>query len=388
MSKMDPLALVAFSATAILAAVGPSPSPNFVGILGLLVMLQVYPRIFSRKLRRLAAPWAASAIGIVISYASPASNALQSSALSVVILVAVSALGPAIPILVVWFDAHYIGKNRRFSWFRLTAFPAFWASVWGIVSLLSPVGRLFVWSPVTGLGPYTWVSSYLGTWGIDFVVAGWSVVLTETIAVPIFQYAPSTEDTEGPENAVHFAPFTDNPGETPSEDYSKSRHKHVFTVLLLALALPSLWTDIIPNPTYTTTTTPFTLGCVLPQTHLPHTKPHSPTLQDYIDETKKMSHAKLVLWPEGALKFDKEEERNKTFEIIAHDLLKRYKGLHIGLGFEEYATEPQNNRASKRNGIALLVEDKIVLQYYKRHLVPSTLVSELMMLEFELTSIL
>ena len=162
MSKMDPLMLVAFSATAILAAVCPLPSQNFIGILGLLVMLQVYLRVFSQKFRRLAATRAAPAIGIAISYASTASNTLQSSTLSVVILVAVLALGLAIPILVVWFDAHYIGKNRWFSWFRLTAFPAFCASVWGIVSLLSPVGWLFVWSPVTGLGLYTWVSSYLG----------------------------------------------------------------------------------------------------------------------------------------------------------------------------------------------------------------------------------
>ena len=33
--------LVTFLATATLAAVGPLPSPNFVGILGLLAMLQV-----------------------------------------------------------------------------------------------------------------------------------------------------------------------------------------------------------------------------------------------------------------------------------------------------------------------------------------------------------
>ena len=167
-----------------------------------------------------------------------------------------------------------------------------------------------------------------------------------------------------------------------------SHHRCIFTVLLLALALPSLWTDIIPNPTYTTTTTAFTLRCVLPQTHLPHTKPHSPTLQDDIDKTKKMSHAKLVLWPEGALKFDKEEEQNRTFKIITHYLLKQFKGLHIRLGFEEYATEPQNNRASKRNVIALLIEDNIFLQYYECHLVPGTSVSELMMLEFELITIL
>ena len=42
--------LVTFSTTAILAAVGPLPSPNFVGILGLLAMLQVSYASGVRKL--------------------------------------------------------------------------------------------------------------------------------------------------------------------------------------------------------------------------------------------------------------------------------------------------------------------------------------------------
>lgn len=382
----EPLSMVAFLVTAILAAVGLSLSPDFAGLLGLLVVVQLYPRTSSRKLGRLAQPWAASTVGALISYAKPASNALQSSALSMLLLVGISAVGPAISILAVWFDANYIGKNHRFNWFRLAAFPAIWASLWGALSFISPVGRLLMWSPVTGLGPYTWVSSYLGTWGIDFILAGWSVLLTEVIAIPLFQRSLPNEDPGGPRDAVHFTPFTDNPDETPSNDHSTSHHHYGFAVLLLTLTLPSLWVDIVPNPTYTTSTTPFTLGCALPQTHIPNTKPHSPTLQHYIDETRKMTNAKLVLWPEGAIKFNTEAERNASFEKIVKNLLEPHKGLHIGLGFEEYATEPRNGRAGKRNGFALLVEDRVVLQYYKRNLFPSTLVSRLN-LGFSLTSI-
>ena len=363
--------MVVFLATAILATVGLSPSPNFAGLLGLLVIIQLHPQIFSRKLRRLVWPWAASTIGVLISHVGPASNALQSPALSIIMSVGISALGPAISILAIWFDANYIGKSHRFTWFRLAAFPAFWASLWGVLSLLSPFGRLLVWSPVTGLGPYTWISSYLGTGGIDFIVAGWSVVLTEVVAIPLFQRPMPIEDPDGPGNRVHFAPFTDDPDETPSGVHSTSRHKHAFTTLLLTLALPALWADTVPNPTFATTTTPFTLGCALPQAHLPHTAPHSLTLHDYINETRKLTSAKLILWPEGALRFDTEEARNETFKKIADEVLKSHKGLHIGLGFEEYAPESQNHRASKRNGFALLVEDKVVLQYYKRYLVPS-----------------
>jgi hypothetical protein len=368
---MDLPPIVAFFATATLAAVGLSPSPNLAGLVGLLVALQLYPKLFSRRLRVLAQPWAASTVGTFISFASPASNALQSSSMSIVLLASISVVVSAISILAISFDAHFIGKNHRFSWFRLAAFPAFWASLWGVISSLSPVGRLLTWSPVNGLGPYTWVSSYLGPWGIDFIVAAWSVVLTETIADPLSQNILPAEDPTG--TRENFPPYTDVPNGTPSQDHSTRNNKSGLVALLLVLALPSLYTDTIPNPTYTASITPFTLGCALPRTHVPQGKPHSPTLDEYITETKKMTSAKLVLWPESALVFDSEEKRNQSFEKITNELLKPHKGLHIGLGFEENASESRNSRTSKRNGFALLVEDKIVLQYYKRYLVPSTM---------------
>ena len=90
-------------------------------------------------------------------------------------------------------------------------------------------------------------------------------------------------------------------------------------------------------------------------------------------ETKKMTSAKLVLWPEGAVKFDNEAHRNETLEKIAAQVFKNRKGFHVGIGFEEDAPESWNKRASRRNGFALLVDNTTVLQYYKRHLVPSTL---------------
>ena len=183
-------------------------------------------------------------------------------------------------------------------------------------------------------------------------------------------------------------PYTDNPDEPASKDHSTLWYKSAFTLSLLALTIPSLWTPTIPNPTYTTTTTPFTLGCVLPQTHLPHKAPHTPTLDDYIAETRKMTNAKLVLWPEGALKFETEKQRNETFEEIAKKVLNNRKGFHVGVGFEEYAPESWNGRPSRRNGFALLVDHTVVLQYYKRHLVPSALAFYLMVTGLKLTLVL
>ncbi|KAF9654384.1 hypothetical protein BDM02DRAFT_3106748 [Thelephora ganbajun] len=172
-------------------------------------------------------------------------------------------------------------------------------------------------------------------------------MLTEVIAVPLSQHALLIQDLEGPRSVESFTPYTDNPDTAPSRDHTTYYHKYAFAVFLLALATPSLWMHTIPNPTYTTTTTPFSLGCALPQTHLPQRTPHSPTLDDYITETKKMTNAKLVLWPERVLQFNTDAERNTTFEKIYNNVLEGHKGLHVGVGFEETVPDSWSKRTSK-----------------------------------------
>lgn len=360
---MDPTSIVAFISTTTLAFIALSPSPNAVGIVGLLTALQMYPRFFSTGSARYITPWAASTIGATMSHVKATSNALQGpSVLSMILLMVISSVVSAISVGGVYLDAR-VGRTRRYNWCRLAVFGALWATIWGTISVITPVGRLLTWSPVTGLGPYTWVSAFLGPWGIDFIVAAWSVVLTEVVATPLSQSA----------SLIGATPYADNPDEPAPRNRFALNHKTAFTLSLLVLAIPGFWTPHIPNPTYTVTTTPFTLGCVLPQTHLPHRTPHSPVLADYIAETKKMTHAKLVLWPESALKFDTEADRNATFKEILEVVLKNQTGFHVGLGFEENFQGSQNGRASKRNGFALLANGEVVLQYYKRNLVPRTL---------------
>jgi amino acid transporter len=101
--------------------------------------------------------------------------------------------------------------------------------------------------PLTGLGPYSWISSFLGPWGIDFVVAAWSVALVETIAIPLSQCTVLNGDPEDPRNVAHVTPYTDNPDGLASEDRSTIYHKSAFTLFLLTLVIPSLWTSTIPN---------------------------------------------------------------------------------------------------------------------------------------------
>jgi len=379
---------VAFIATTILAYIALSPSPDAGGLVALLVALHTYQRFSPRKAVHYIAPWAASTIGATISHISAANNALQGpSVFSLVPLMGISAAASLASVGVFFLDALAIGKKRRYSWSQFVAFAIIWTFMWGIISMLTSVGRLFTWSPVTGLGPYTWVSSYLGPWGIDFIVAAWSVILAEVVAIPLSQRAFLVEDPEDPTPAERMTPYTDNPDEPTPRDHSTLYHKSVVTLFLLALALPGFRAPT-PLPTYTTTTTPFSLGCVLPQTHLPHKTPHSPTLEDYITETKKMTGAKLVLWPEGALKFNTEAERNETFKKIANETMLGHQGFHVGFGFEENTPESWNKRASRRNGFALLSGNDTVLQYYKRNLVPSTSVFYSMVTRPKLISVL
>lgn len=382
---MQVLSVVAFIATTILAYIALSPSPNAGGLVALLVALHTYQRFSPRKAVQYIAPWAASTVGATISHIGAANNALQGpSVFSMVPLIGISAAASLVSVGVFYLDALAIGKKRRYSRSQFVVFAIIWAFAWEIISVLTSLGRLFTWSPVTGLGPYTWVSSYLGPWGIDFIVAAWSVILAEVVAIPLSQRAFLVED---PTPAEYMTPYTDNPDEPTPRDHSTLYHKSMVTLLLLALALPGSWTQA-PLPTYTPTTTPFSLGCVLPQTHLPHKAPHSLTLMDYITETKKMTSAGLVLWPEGALKFNTEAERNETFKNITDQVLKQRQGFHVGFGFEENTPESWNKRESRRNGFALLSGNDIVLQYYKRNLVPSTSIFHSTATRPKLTSVL
>ena len=110
---MDAPSIVAFVATTILACLGLSPSPNSAGIVGLLVMLQLYPKVFSRKASQFTSPWVASTIGAAMSHTRAASDALHVWILSAIILAVLSAVTSAIPIAAIYIDAQYIGRNEH-----------------------------------------------------------------------------------------------------------------------------------------------------------------------------------------------------------------------------------------------------------------------------------
>jgi len=97
-----------------------------------------------------------------------------------------------------------------------------------------------------------------------------------------------------------------------------------------------------------------------------------PTLNDYIEETMKyQSAAKVLLWPEGAVSFASDAERDAAFDAVR----AKVTGAYVGVSFEQIAADPRDSsgkRSYKRTGIALVHKDSPdpLMLYYKRHLVP------------------
>jgi len=256
---------------------------------------------------------------------------------------------------------------RRNNWLQLTAFPTIWATTWGALSLLSPAGRLVTWSPVLGISAYTWSSQFLGPWGIDFVVASWSVIIAESVRNWI-QATPSSDlliDFEPEEE-----PYRDDPT-APTEQPSNSRYILALGAFLLVLTIPSYFTPSLPLPTFVASTTPLTVGCALPRTRLANGDFTPALIDDYIAETKKLTAATVVIWPEGAVKFESVKDREEQLEKLRQKLLSIQHGLYVGVSFEDWDPLHSGSRtAMRRNGFVLMNYEGVVLEYYKRNLVP------------------
>ena len=197
----------------------------------------------------------------------------------------------------------------------------------------------------------------------DWIVAAWAVLCYR--AVGAWFIGPETEDNPQDDLLIDYP----SPVEI-RQSTSLSRTGSFFTVaaVLGFLALPSVLMDNMPLPPFSPTTTPFTVGCVLP---IPRIGP--PLLDDFISETKKLNRANVLLWPEGAVRFDTKAARDKAFEEIGEAL----KGHYIGVGFEDLDFDDKM-QSRRRTGLALIHQSgspnsttEVKLLYYKRHLVPS-----------------
>ncbi|KAG2369530.1 hypothetical protein BDR07DRAFT_1604799 [Suillus spraguei] len=346
----------------LLALLSLTPTPTFVPLVLLLTVLRVHGmRIACRSTRvlELMCSWVAVTAGASLAHYSSATNALSSTPQAFAAVAVMSAITYVLAIVPFYVD---IRLNRKFQtvWAQVTFLPVVWATTWAIVSHISPVGRLLNWSPVSSSHPFGWLLPYTGPMGIDWAVGACAALSSEVAAAWLM-------GTDSDEQLVHLSTSS-------GEARSNRRSQSLLTLgtLLVALTLPSLHVNLPARTDTIFDTSPLGVACALP----PVRKGSHPTLSDFITETKKLtSQAKVVLWPESAVVFNNQGEREVAFEELRKNIQKSV----IGVAFEEFLPEDSSSPGRsrmRRNGLALVHErqkkGEEVVQYYKRNLVPFT----------------
>ncbi|THH33495.1 hypothetical protein EUX98_g688 [Antrodiella citrinella] len=366
----------------ILALFALTSTPGFIPIISLVTSLRVWTWVALPRTDKKP-----SQVGqiLLVSLAAGATQlaptlaALSSPTTSLLILSLLSVFTSSIAFIAL-FVSHYATRAVNSPWSRITIFPAIWATTWGFMSRVSPLGHLANWSPVLGVGAYGWTREVFGQWGIDWVTAAWAVVFSEIlgdwlVAVDQQELESHAQDLllEVPDEDLPSGNTRDIPNGTPKNFLSRSHSLWSLAVILILLAIPSYVLPSSPLPPQSSDTTSFTVGCALPASRTTGKIRGNPTLQDYIHETQTLtSAAPIVLWPEGAVRFASPEEKQAAFDRIQQAL---GRDRYVGVSFIDYTPARReyglDYPAMTRNGFALLAyKGPPVMEYYKRNLVP------------------
>ena len=283
------------------------------------------------------------------------------------------------------------------------AFPALWVTGNILVSRLSPVGRLGIWSPVQGIEGYRWMVPYFGAAGQDWIVGLWAVLLSRIYRLisppqePILERNESNIENNSeriPSNhlveyeGVQSPDFTSlsNGPSLAIISLEPSKVLLSLTVFALVLALPSFFLPpgttgaSLPLLSDAFSASPHSinlaLACVLPtQPNLDSPKVPTNSFESYLAESNRYSsRATVLLWPEGAVRFETRNEREERF-IMVQTLAQQHE-IWIGVGFEDKDPDSSGGdptRGKWRNGLVIIGPNGIELEYYKNHLVPSKL---------------
>ncbi|KAJ7161334.1 hypothetical protein C8R43DRAFT_1063407 [Mycena crocata] len=335
---------------------GLTMSSSFIPLTFTVAMLLLYaPVLFNRPHRYMytALLWASLSLSSSLGRLVPTLNALSTAGPSVAVLLGMSSFTSALAILAIFAD---VAICARIHTSQALFFPAIWTTLWAATSHL-PLGRLTSWTPVVGTDSYSWMAPLVSYAGIDWVVAAWAVVISQVIGS---WYMGDSED-----------------GILTTEDtghVSNSSKTGILAIFLVALTIPSFIISGTPIPVHPHTTfTAFGVGCALPP--FSRYKDTSPTLHDYIEESKKLSDAKVILWPEGAVSFHNTSDRDAAFKHIQHSIGGGHIGgsIHWAISFNEDSTDPSDDSGStslSRTGVAILSNSSANVVYYKRNLVP------------------
>jgi hypothetical protein len=360
-----------------LSAAALGPVPSFPPLIVLLSVLRLAAQAITPRKNgvwRFVFVMLSASLGASVRHAGPAVHALSSPAQSIFSLLLLSTISSVVAFTALFADQHIAGRMSG-SYARALVFPALWASLWAVAST-SPFGRLFAWSPaLTDVGEYSWLAPYVGTWGVDWVVASWAVVFSD-IAGALLMDTWSNEDLGADDIAplIDVADYESHGQQTQPLGASRTRKlpspTWALAALLILLASPAAFSErALPLPSQSDDTLSIRVGCVLPG---PVTGGNPPGFDAFVDETVRMNDAKIVLWPEGAVRFESMEDRDKKVQLIHEKVFKNYANQLVGVSFvDNVPVKGSGERYQQRNGFMLLGKDGIVHEYYKRNLVPS-----------------
>lgn len=372
MLQNHPLAITS-SVACILTAMALGPTPTFIPLVGLVAVLRVGTRLILPRphaTRRLSILTAFVTLGTSIAYGAEGLTALSSTAGSLAALAGLSTMFSSATILPFLVASKFDMYQNPF------IFPAIWASVWCLVSSLNPVGRLGAWSPLLGVGGYTWTRPYLGAVGLDWILAAWAEITGAVFTVFLWggdssEYQPLEDQTQNPPDSNNEN--QSNSFQQPNQFQSSQRKSSFLFPIIFAIvcagSIPSFSTDVLPLPISSNGTVPLGIACALP-TITSEVQP----IYSYLRETGRLaSLAKIVLWPEGAIVFDSLRDRQDKLEEVRK--VASHNGIFIGVSFTEPVPEPMGThdaRRKMRNGMVLVNATGPVYEYYKRNLVPGT----------------
>lgn len=321
-------------------ALGPVSSLESISVLLSLLLLYFPVLLRENKARRSALLVLALSTGRCLAWSRPSLTALSEPVTSTILSLTLSMVTTLLALLPIW--AYTWARTRLPQGpIQIVVFPALWATNWWFISHISPIGYLAFWSP-NALPSHRWLLQLLGPSSLDWITAAWAVVLSRLLE--LWLMAPENEDDD--------------------DSRQKTDHTVLSAFLLLLLAVPSFFTLDLPNAISLSTATPLKVGCISPARY---NRRHTLTIEDYIEETKQYaSLAQILLWPEGAVAFHDEAERNASFAKI--QLAMNSTVGYVGISFIETVREAA--KQVKRNGIAVLTRHDVKLVYYKQNLVP------------------
>lgn len=350
-----------------------SSSPSFFPLILLLATVRLYvTTVASRKygLLKLVLMVACLSVSMAAANVVPSFSALPAHIASALIcLDFLTTLTCIIAVVTIYADTKYRASMHT-PWTRLLFFPTLWASALFIMTSISPIGRLAMWTPVSGIHAYSWLRPYFGAVGIDWIVAAWAVVLHELLGMWIIGSPPEViETTEG--EGEHLIDIDDDsPSEAQHRAQQPRRSQSLLYLsgLLCLLAIPSYSFSSLPTPLISKETTWISLSCALPLPSNVENENNKPALDDYIRETQRLTPlAKVVLWPEGAVRLDTLSTKSEIIERVKENAGRSV----VAVSFEDLP--PPNavdDNGPRRHGIMFIDKNGFMGEYYKRSLLP------------------